>query len=171
MSNDIKENASDDQIEKLANDLVFRRFVMNRDRLNALFQDIDAGQYLTLSIIYSQRNNDHGGKTYLKDISDGLEFPMRRCSNMMRDLKNRGLVIWTHDGDGSEGTYALLTETGENVYLKQRKVIWDYVKALVEKFGQENLEELLGLTRKLESIMGTSDDDMVDSATAREIQP
>lgn len=171
MSIDVKEVTSDDQIEKLANDLVFRRFVMNRDRLNALFQDIDAGQYLTLSIIYSQRNNECGGKTYLRDICSGLEFPMRRCSNMMRDLKNRGLIIWTHDGDGSEGTYALLTETGEKVYLKQRKVLWDYVKALIEKFGQNNLEEFLGLARQLESIMGTSDDDMADSATEREIQP
>lgn len=150
---------SEDKMEQLANEFVFRRYTMNRDRMSTLFKDIDAGEYLALSIIHSQRDNIYGGKTYLKDICEKLQIPMRRCSNMMRNLKNRGFIVWTHDGDGRDGTYAYLTDTGTRVYLEQRKAIRAYVASVVEKFGEKNLVEFLGLAKQLETIMGTPDDD------------
>lgn len=159
---------SEDKMEQLTNEFVFRRYTMNRDRLSSLFKDIDAGEYLALNIIHSQKDNIYGGKTYLKDICEKLEIPMRRCSNMMRNLKNRGFIIWTHDGDGSEGTYAYLTDTGTRVYLEQRKAIRSYLENVVEKFGEKNLIEFLSLTKQLETIMGMSDDD--DAVDEKEVQ-
>lgn len=157
---------SEDKMEQLANEFVYRRFVMSRDRMNSLFKDIGAGEYLALGVIYSQRDNIYGGKTYLKDICEKLDLPMRRCSNMMRDLKNRGFIIWTHDGDGRDGTYAYLTDTGMRVYLEQRKAIRAYVESVVEKFGEKNLIEFLGLAKQLETITGMSDDDDADQKEA-----
>ncbi|MGN0315613.1 MAG: hypothetical protein ACI4EG_12625 [Fusicatenibacter sp.] len=50
-----------------------------------------------------------------------MQLTMRQTSKMVEKLKDRGLVLWTYDGNGSEGTYVTVTETGEKLFREIQK--------------------------------------------------
>ena len=65
-------------------------------------------------------------------------------SNVATNLKNRGLVIWSHDGDGSEGTYLTVTETGLKLMDKQEDKLKNYYERVINRFGLKNTVDLIG---------------------------
>lgn len=72
---------------------------------------------------------------------------------MIRGLRDRGLVSWSHDGDGSEGTYITVTESGLGLIERQEAVLKDYYRRVIEKFGAENMIAFLNQMKSLEEIM------------------
>lgn len=68
-------------------------------------------------------------------------------------LKERGLVLWSHDGNGSEGTYVTITELGKKKMEKQEKYLKKYYGNVIRKFGKEKLIQLIELMKDLENIM------------------
>lgn len=87
----------------------------------------------------------YGGRTYLKELSEKLELTMRKTSNMVGKLRDQGLVIWAHDGDGSEGTYVMITDLGRKLLQEQEEIIKDYYGNVIQKFGKDNFIQLLQL--------------------------
>ena len=80
---------------------------------------------------------------------------MRQTSNMIGKLRDRGLVLWSHDGNGSEGTYVTITETGQKLLEEQEAILKQYYGKVIDKFGKEKLIQLLQLMMELETIMSS----------------
>ena len=72
---------------------------------------------------------------------------------MIGKLRDKGLLTWAHDGDGSEGTYVTITESGKNLLCEQEEILKKYYGNVIEKFGKEKLIQLLQLMKELETIM------------------
>ena len=72
------------------------------------------------------KKSTYEGKTYLKDLSEKLKLTMRQTSKLAGELRDKGFVSWEHDGDGSEGTYLVITEAGENLLMKNQSMLKDY---------------------------------------------
>ena len=72
---------------------------------------------------------------------------------MAGEMQDRGLLTWTHDGNGSEGTYVTITPIGAKMMRKQQEAFRAYFGKVIEKFGVDNLEELFRLMYKLERVM------------------
>lgn len=72
---------------------------------------------------------------------------------MVGQLRDKGLVSWSHDGDGSEGTYIIITDSGLRQMETQETLLKDYYSRVTEKFGRENLTTLLELMIELEKVM------------------
>ena len=89
-----------------------------------------------------------------------MQLTIRQTSKMMSDLKDRGLILWSHDGDGSEGTYVTITETGEKLLSEQEQVLKKYYGNVSEKFGKQNLLSLLQLMKQLETVMSSEIEEM-----------
>ena len=89
-----------------------------------------------------------------------MQLTIRQTSKMMSDLKDRGLILWSHDGDGSEGTYVTITETGEKLLSEQEQVLKKYYGNVIEKFGKQNLLSLLQLMKQLETVMSSEIEEM-----------
>ena len=74
---------------------------------------------------------------------------------MAGKLRDAGYVVWSHDGDGSEGTYVTITESGQSIIRNQEELLKSYYGHVIDKFGKDNLLQLLRLMKQLETIMSS----------------
>lgn len=143
------------EVAKLAYELTYHRYLINKDKAHSLFTELTVSEYIALHSISKATSDitDAGNKAYLKDLADYLEVSIHSMSKMAGNLKSRGLVSWSHDGDGSDGTYISLTELGVTSMYRQEEILKEYYSRVIEKFGHDNLINLLQQIEKLEEIM------------------
>lgn len=72
---------------------------------------------------------------------------------MIRKLHERGLVFWSHSGDGRDGTYVVITDSGVRAMERQANILNAYYSRVIEAFGCENLKSLLEQISRLEDVM------------------
>lgn len=152
-----KEMATKDDITRLSNELTYRRYIMNKDQLRKLFKELNITEYIALHNISATDETSaiYSGRTYLKELADKMQFTIRQTSKMIGNLKDRGLLSWSHDGDGSEGTYVTITERGQKLLKEQEEILKKYYERVIEKYGKENLVLLLQLMKQLETVMSS----------------
>ena len=156
-----RENVSSD-IRVLTHELTYRRYLMNRVKIKGLFEKLSIPEYIALYNIDMERelSSIYGEKTYLKDLSEKMELSMRQTSRMIGNLRDRGLLLWSHDGNGSEGTYVIITESGKKLLKEQEEILRKFYENVIDKFGREKLIQLLQLMKELETIMSGEFEDM-----------
>lgn len=142
-------------IVELANELVYRVYVMDRVHLHTYFKNFNMKEYMALNRMNMIKNEFgiYEGKIYLKDLSEKLELTMRQTSKLAGELRDKGFVSWEHDGDGSEGTYLVITEAGENLLMKNQSMLKDYYGRVIDKYGKEKMLTLLHRLKELETVI------------------
>ncbi|MGM9657829.1 MAG: MarR family transcriptional regulator [Eubacteriales bacterium] len=142
-------------IAKLAYELTYHRYLINKDKARGLFTELTVSEYIALHSISKAASDiaDADNKAYLKDLACYLGVSIQSMSKTAGDLKNRGLAVWSHDGDGSDGTYVSITELGIKSMCRQEEILKDYYSRVIEKFGYDNIIGLLRQIEKLEEIM------------------
>ncbi len=158
-------------VTMLAYELTYHRYLLNKGKAQNLFHELTIQEYIALHMITQGRHKDDftPEKIYLRDLSERLEVTIHQASNMVRELKDRGLVSWSHDGDGSEGTYVTITESGLSSMLRQEAILDDYYGRVIEKFGRENLIALMSQIDELEKIMDNEFNEKGDGNDAENI--
>lgn len=143
-------------ITKLSNELTYQRYLFNRNQMKQLFQKLSVPEYIALQNIseIGKESAIYSGRTYLKDLAESMHLTIRQTSKMVGNLKDRGLLVWSHDGDGSEGTYVTITESGEALLGEHEASLREYYKKVIGKFGEDNLIKLLQLMKQLDTVMG-----------------
>lgn len=149
-------------ITRLSNELTYQRYMMNRGKIKMLFQKLSIPEYIALhSILQNDESTSiYGERTYLKELSERMELSMRQTSKMIGELRDRGLVIWAHDGTGKDGTYVSITENGKNLLKEQEEIVKEYYGRVIEKYGKDNLIQLLHLMKQLQTIMSSEMEEM-----------
>lgn len=143
------------EVEKLVYELTRHQYLLNRDMAHDLFTELSLSDYIALHGIAEAASGQgtEPGKTYLKDLAEHLEMPMPKASKMVRKLHERGLVFWSHSGDGRDGTYVVITDSGAQAMERQAGILNAYYSRVIEAFGYENLKNLLEQISHLESVM------------------
>ena len=144
-------------IAKLSNELTYRKYIMNKDQIRRFFKELNVAEYIALYSISANNENSeiYSGRTYLKELADKMHLTIRQTSKMVGNLRDRGLLSWSHDGNGSEGTYVTITEMGQKLLEEQEEILKKYYGRVIEKFGKENLVLLLQLMKQLETVMSS----------------
>ena len=143
-------------IIKLSNELIYQRHLFNREHRQDVFMKMSIPEYIALQYIAMEETADiYSGRTYLKDLADKLQMTMRQTSKMVEKLRDAGYVLWSHDGNGSEGTYVTITDSGRSMLKNQEDMLKQYYGKVFEKFGKDNLIELLQLMKQLETVMSS----------------
>lgn len=139
----------------LSSELIYHRYMFNQVQVTSLFKEISVPEYIALHRIAGSifRNGNGVEKTYLKDIADELHLSIPQTSKMVRELRDKGMVCWGHDGNGKDGTYVTITESGAALMERQERILADYYGRVIEKFGRERLVALFGLMQELENVM------------------
>ena len=96
----------------------------------------------------------------MKDLAESLRLSMRQTSQMAGELKDRGLVTWSHDGDGSAGTYLSITDSGRELIAKNEEILKEYYGKVIDKYGREDMIQLLQMMKRLETVMQSEFEDM-----------
>ena len=143
------------ELEGLAHELTYRRYMMDRGKVRSLFKDIRIPEYIALYSIAQNSDNAsiYGERTYLQELSEKMQLSMRQTSKMVGDLRDRGFVTWSHDGNGKDGTYVTITESGKQLLEEQEVIVKDFYERVIDSFGKENLIHLLHLMKELETVM------------------
>ena len=159
-------------ILKLSNELMYRRYLLNKDQMRNFFKELSIPDYIAMHII--QETEEHTeiyeGRTYLKDLAAKMQLTIRQTSNLVGNLRDRGLLVWSHDGNGSEGTYVMITESGRNLLRSQEQILRQYYGEVIEKYGQENLIQLLRLMKELETVMSSELERMEDACEYKDVE-
>lgn len=152
----MENNAVDKKnIEKLSYELTYHKYLMNKDKVHHLFTDLTVAEYITLHDIakLAPDRDVTNVKTYLQDLTGVLKMPIHGVSKLAGELKEKGLVIWSHDGNGSEGTYVTITERGLKLMERQEEILRKYYGAVIDRFGKENMINLLKKVEELETVV------------------
>lgn len=150
------------EVEELSNELVYRHYLMNKGKIQQIFREMTIPEYIALHLIAAEgkRSSIYSGRTYLKDLSEKMEISIRRISQMIGTLRDRGLLLWSHDGNGKEGTFVTITDTGKELLDRQETILKEYYRKVIEEYGKENLIELLQLMRQLDTVMSSKIEEM-----------
>lgn len=161
--NNVQENDLEtNDIAKLSHELTYHKYLMNNDHIRNFFQKLSRPEYLAMHMIKEaeQSNDIYSGRTYLKDIADRMQRSVRQTSRMIKALQERGLLAWSHDGDGSEGTYVTITEAGKKMLREEEEAQREYYSRVIKNYGRENLIQLLRLMKQLETVMSSESEEM-----------
>ena len=143
------------EIIKLTNELMYQRHLFNHEYRKDILK-MSIPEYIALEYIaLEEESGIYEGRAYLKDLADRLHMTMRQVSNMAGKLRDAGYVVWSHDGDGSEGTYVTITESGQSIISNQEELLKSYYGHVIDKFGKDNLLQLLRLMKQLETIISS----------------
>ncbi|HIY31671.1 hypothetical protein [Evtepia sp.] len=121
--------------------------------LRRLFQANASDEYALIWLLSKHTQDTGSEKIYLKDMVRELNLPLPKVTAIARSLQSKGLVRWTHDGNGEEGTYILLTETALTSVQARRQTLRRYHQQVVAAFGEERFLHLLGEIAQLEEIL------------------
>ena len=148
----MEEHTKETDILTLGNELTLRRYLFNKAQINHVLKVPD---YIALHIIKEAGSEQdiYGGKTYLKDLSEKMQLTIRQTSKLVAGLKERGLVKWSHDGNGNDGTYVTITDEGKKLFEQQQADLKEYYEKVIRRFGKDNLIQLLNLMKQLETVM------------------
>lgn len=151
------------EISMLSHEITYQRYLMNSGKsIKELFKKMSIPEYIALHSVAMEKelSSIYGKRTYLKELSEKMELTIRQTSKMIGNLRDCGLLIWSHDGDGSEGTYVTITEAGQKLLNEQEEILKKYYGKVIEKFGKEKLIEMLQLMKELETIMSSEFEEM-----------
>lgn len=137
-------------ILELSNQLIYQRHQMNKSLTQNFFQELNIPEYMALHLVSQMHQEQEKDRVYLKELAEKMHMTIRMTSKLAQNLKDRGLVIWSHDGNGSEGTYMILTEFGRELLTQQEKVMKEYFEKVIGRFGKENLVQMLELMKALD---------------------
>ena len=143
------------ELTQLSNELTYHRYMFTQGQAAGLFKDISVPEYVALHCIFNSvsQKSDGAQRTYLKDIAEELHLSIPKTSAMIGALRDKGLISWGHDGNGSDGTYVSVTESGAGLVERQEAVLKNYYGRVIEKFGEKKLVALFSLMEELESVM------------------
>lgn len=143
------------ELERLSHELTYRRYMMDRGKVRSLFKDIRIPEYIALYSIAQDSENAsiYGDRTYLQELSEKMQLSMRQTSKLVGDLRDQGLVTWSHDGNGKDGTYVTITESGKQLLENQETIVKEFYGRVIDSFGKENLIHLLHQMKELETLM------------------
>ena len=135
-----KENTS---IVHLLRHVVSHAMTDRLDLSSKLFQTMDSADFM-LMLILARHSQADQKKIYMKDLAEETKLPLRRVSDIARTLASQEWVSWKFDGNGDEGTYLEITESGLDVTKKQK---------VIDKFGQDRFIQMMKDISDLEEII------------------
>lgn len=146
---------TNEEIMELTNELTLRKHRFTQEDVATFFHNVSLRDYLGLNTVrkISKENSIYEGKTYLKELAERMQISIHQTSRMVQDLTRRGFLIWSHDGDGSDGTYVLLSEEGARKLDEQKNALEQFYGTVIRKFGKENMIELLHLMKQLDTVV------------------
>lgn len=158
-------------ISELTHELTLRQYQMNHGNIRHLMKDMNIPEYIALHRIAQSTEASHiyGNRTYLKDLSDKLSLSMRQISRLIGSLRDKGLVEWSHDGDGKDGTYVTITDDGISMLEHKEKEMTDFYSRVVAKFGEDNLISLLRLMKEFDTVMNRELEEMQEDLNDDEL--
>ena len=149
------------ELHELSHELVQLRYSMDHGKLEKVFSNINFMDYVLLTQLTEKMGLSVDNKVYLKEIVTTMNMPISAISKMVTHLNDAGYVYWKHEDKGHNGTYILLSETGDDAIKTQKNELLEYSRKIADRFGYEKTRQILMLLKDLEEVLH-EDEDIID---------
>lgn len=122
---------------------------VNADIVFSLVERTD--YYFLYKIMHSKCIFEDGKSVYLSELAGEIEMPMPYLSKVMHALVDKGYVTW-HTDEKKERSYVTLTSRASELMQKQKDLMIESYKRIVELIPSEDLKmalETLGSIRRV----------------------
>jgi DNA-binding MarR family transcriptional regulator len=126
------------------------------NKLSKLFSNLSILEYLILWNLLKYKDENGGDKIYLSTISQELNIPISKVSQLIKRLEHKGLVIWEFNEDG---TYISFPQATVDSAVAQEKVLREFLKKVAEDYGEEDFKKLIDSIVKFSKIVDKELDD------------
>ena len=140
------------EIEKLIYDLIYHRYMMNKDKDKTVFSKLSLREYIVLHH-FVKTSNGNKEKLYLSDLSEELNLSIHQISKLATQLRDRGVVTWSHDGNGADGSYLTVTDVGMKLLDEQERKLFEHYEKIINSFGKQEMLSMISELRRFEDIV------------------
>lgn len=143
-----------EDVRPLMNEYMFRRYLLGKDQMKKSLQKVSLPEYIVLQLLKQKSDLSQLGeeKIYLKELAEDMQLTIRQISKIAGALYDKGFVYWSHDEKGKAGTYIILNDEGVQLLEYQENKLNDYFGRIINKFGKDNLIQMLELMKCFERI-------------------
>ena len=137
----------------LAERFLYNRYLIGKESNSKLLNGLKLPEFVALHGLHLKFEEDENlDRVYLKDLAAEMDLPIPKTSEIVKTLQAKGMVEWTFDGKGEDGTYVTITDKG-NEFLKDNKVYFEEFSArIIERFGRERFEQFISMMAEIEHI-------------------
>ncbi len=139
----------------LNNSPIYHQFLFQSGFFSYLMNELTYQEYALLDRIekVSEENAYADRRVYLKELAAQVNLSGRSLSCLVKCLKEKGYVLWKHDGNGSEGTYLIMTDLGRDTLYKNKTMLKQRFAKVITEFGENRMLSLISLWKDLEGVM------------------
>ena len=137
----LPQDLTDDEILKL-------QFVQNIIRLNKampwnLLEKISGSEYMLILTVKNHcvLHPDQPG-IYVSELAKQLDVTVPAVSNILRKLERQSLIRREVDENNRRNTYVIITESGEEVFYKNKNLLFDFRTKLFDKIGRDKITRI-----------------------------
>ena len=88
-------------------------------------------------------------EVYAGDLAKALGVSTARVAVLLKKMEKQGLILRIRSEEDARRTVVRITEEGEKTAVEMREAMIEKIELLLEKVGQEELEEFLRLLGKI----------------------
>ncbi|MGM9946669.1 hypothetical protein [Floccifex sp.] len=137
------------QITDQVTQLIIDQYYENRNVIRDFFDRTSMNEYVALKKISNGTNE----KIYLKDLASSMQISYKYLASIISNLRDKGYVKWSFDGNGQDGTYITITEDGLHLLSTQEEYLNDFCQRAIKEFGKEKSLLLLSLIHEFQQML------------------
>lgn len=139
-------------IKKIMRNITTNSMIERLSEGDKLFQNMTSTDFMFM-LILSRHVKTEKGRIYVEDLANRVHMPLRKVSKIIQQLSSQEWVTWTFDGNGDEGTYVEITESGLYATAKQKAILEEFYNNVIDQYGEKKFIDLMAGIAQLEEIM------------------
>lgn len=147
-------NLDSDEIQ--AAKLINAMHIFSKVNIGTVLGKLSQTEYLVIYFVrkHGEYNGDRNNGVNVTSLSEVLGVSTPAVSRILRTLEEKGFIKRITNSKNRRETYISLTETGREIYFRDREIASSLYKAVEEKMGKEEIKELVRLSTFFNRIMG-----------------
>lgn len=118
-------------------------FFVDRVNVDIIFDLVERTDYYFMyRILHSHAVFEDGRSVYLADLAAELDMAVIDLSKIMHLMEDKGYVTW-HTDEKKERSYVTLTGKATDLMMRQKALMIECYKKMVEQIPKEDLEASL----------------------------
>lgn len=133
-----------------------------RAKAEEFFEIMSARRKTLIEIPMNCSQGETGVLRYLTFVQDGvtaselsekLEVSLPRIASVLNSLELKELIVKNTDNEDKRKTSISITEKGKKLVLNKKEEAINKVAEIIEKLGEEDINEYIRLTKKIGKII------------------
>lgn len=148
-----KEMIEIDKSNRRPNGEIFQMFYRMRQlKMSELFDELTHMEFVTLCTLHRCTYELGEKKMKISDIARMTNVRSSAASRTLNSLEKRGLIVRIADKEDRRNTYVELTSDGLKVMEECRERMDDFMFAVFEKVGEEDMNRFMEILRKIHDV-------------------